>query len=253
VGQCDEAVVVVDAVRTVGVQLAVHVDDRPEQLHRLVDQVRPEVVRHPAAVAARRAGLPRRTGPRAEPLEPRLEPPHLAQRAGLDQPPDRQEVAVPPPVLERRQHRPGRLRSRDQRLGVGQVHGQRLVDDRCQPAAHDLERQRRVRRSGRRDDDEVDLALVGPGQQLLDRPHDRRVGMARRRRGGPLRVPRDDVRQRIGRVGGHQRRVEDAAGQPVPDDGGADRLGHEATTFPTSPPSASPVRAANDATIRWQS
>jgi len=56
----DERVVVVDAVVAPGQQLAVclGLDDRTEELDRLVDEVRAEVVRHAAALRTGRLGLP---------------------------------------------------------------------------------------------------------------------------------------------------------------------------------------------------
>ncbi len=128
-GEGEEHVVVHLGAGPAAVDLGVHLLDRSEQHERLIDQVAPEVVQHPAgllAVAALAPGTRAHLGPPA--LEARLEAPHLAQAVFGEQPAHGEEVAVPAPVVEDRQRQAALLGERRQTTPLRGAGGQRLVD-----------------------------------------------------------------------------------------------------------------------------
>ena len=131
VRQRDEGVVVDLSAGAPDVDLAVDADRGAEELDGLIDEVRAEVEQHSAALE----GIGR-LAPHARPhfgteaLEARLEARDLAEGPLGDQPPERDEVAVPAPVLEDRQPAPGG----EQSPRLGRVRRERLVDDDRQPA-----------------------------------------------------------------------------------------------------------------------
>ena len=117
-----------------------------EQQQRLVDHVRPKVAQHPAARLWNLAPALLDIGPEAVPM--RLEQQDFAKlRKHLS---NRQEIAVPPPVVEHAEHAVLPPCQSDQRIRFVERDGERLVDDdmfaRVQSRRGNVE----VRRVGRR-------------------------------------------------------------------------------------------------------
>ena len=122
--------------RPAQVELGVHGHGAAEQDHRLVDEVAPQVGQQPAGVGgvgqlAPALGVDLRTPA----LEARLQTRRRAEGALVEQAAQGQEVAVPAPVVEHRQHHAGRPRLVGQGAALGRGRRQRLVDHHRQPAA----------------------------------------------------------------------------------------------------------------------
>jgi hypothetical protein len=121
-------------VRPVGAGLAVALFHRPKQLDGLVDQVGAEVVEDSAAFGERGRIAPVPEAFRPPPFKTRLERPHLAQGTFPQQFLQRQEVGVPPSVLEDRELHTGVGRAGGQLLTLGHCDDERLVHHNIQAA-----------------------------------------------------------------------------------------------------------------------
>ena len=201
-------------------QLGLLDDGGTEQLQGLIDEVASEIVGDARALLDGRGVLPAvavRTGPA---LEGRLEAVHGAERTFRDQSFDGQEVAVPAPVLEDREHAVGILGRGDQLLRVADGGNEGLVDDnrctriQCRQALLEVG----VRRRG--EDDEIQIP--GASQQLVGSRDDLGPRMLGGGLSGTIRVRRGDELESEGRVRGDERSVEHATGEAEPDDPGAD-------------------------------
>jgi hypothetical protein len=153
--------------------------------------VRSQVEQHAACLLgpAALAPLPR-VDLRPPALEARLEPQQLAERPRLHQPPQRQEVAVPTPVVEDARKDAARRGRVGKLLSLRRAHGQRLVHhdvqpglDRRQPKPHVL--------PVRRGHNHQVMRVRGGEQRVGIRQHrDLRIPRAHLR--GALLVRRDD-------------------------------------------------------------
>ena len=154
-------------------------------------------------------------------VEPRLEPQHGAEHALVDQPPDRQEVAVPAAVLEHGQRDAPAAGLLDDLAPLGGRRGQRLVDDDGQPRLDTASRAiGDVRPVRCRDHDQVDLAGT---DQLVGAVEQRRARVVAEHLRAPVRVRGHDRGQPEALRRGDQGSVEDAPGQPVAEQAHAQR------------------------------
>ena len=97
--QCNEGIVVGPFLRAPRLQFPVHLPHRPEQLQRLVNQVRAQVVEHAAAGLGGGPDLPWLDRVRGPALQPRFEAVHLPQRTLGQQLLQGQELPIPTAVL----------------------------------------------------------------------------------------------------------------------------------------------------------
>ena len=104
------------------------------------------------------------------------------ERALVQQPAQGQEVAVPAPVVEHRQHHPGRPRLVGQGAALGRARRQRLVDHHRQPRAD--------RRPGEGRRGRGWAPRRRPGRARPGRPRARRPTRPPGRRGAPRAPPR---------------------------------------------------------------
>ncbi len=189
---------------------------QPEQHERLVDEVRAQVVEQ---ARSRRLGLaPALLDLGTEAIEMRLVVRDLAQASVLDETAHGEEVVVPATVLEHRQAPVDALGQRDQRLGLGGVQRERLVDH------HMLAGLQRGARQG-------SMALVGRGDhhQLNGRIRNQILRIFVRQGLGKVAqnlvfAPAADGRQAEAAGRGDQRGVEERAGRAVADETGGDRV-----------------------------
>ena len=142
--------------------------------------MRADVEQDPARVlgtAALAPLAPVGLGPPA--IEARLQTHQVSQRALGDEPPQRQEIPVPAPVVEDARHHSACRRGIREPLRVGHVRGQRLVHHEVKADVHGSEGERHVMPVGRCDHREV--VRVGGCEQVVGRRKDPhvRVGGAR--------------------------------------------------------------------------
>ncbi len=196
---------------------------RPKKLHGLVQQVGAEVKQHPAAVVRRCGRLPCFGDVGRPPLEAGLKAAHGAEGSGVHEGLHGEEVAVPAPVLEHREHPaqpPGQV---DELLPLGAADSEGLVDDDVEAGF-----QRRFREwivGGGRRAEHQQVQFAGELQDIgrgVDDPG-RRIAVCGRR--SPAGVRSGNDIERIGRVCGDERGVEDAARKAETGDGGADGPG----------------------------
>ena len=157
------------------------------------------------------------------PLKAGLKPGHRAEDSAVQQPADREEVAVPAPVLEYREH-PAQPRGEvDEFLPLGAAYGEGLVDDDVEAGLQCGFRERIV--GGRRRAEHQQVQLAGELQDVGRGVDDPGRGVAGRGGGLPAGIGRGDGIQRIGRVCGDEGGMEDAAREAEAGDGGADGPG----------------------------
>src|SRR4249919_2045721 len=95
-----EKLVVVDLhAGPAAIELCIHVRHRAKQVQRLIDEMRAEIVEQSAGELRRAALAPSTFRLRTPALESRLEPQHIAERLLGEQTLDRQQLAVPAPVV----------------------------------------------------------------------------------------------------------------------------------------------------------
>ena len=156
----------------------VHLGEHPasptEQDQALVHEVRPEIAMRATGLLG---GLAPLVADDAPSLEPRLEAVDLAEGAARQERPHGQEVTVPAPVLVDGQDPPGALGGLEQRLGFGDVHRDRLVDDDVPPGLERADPDRDVGPVRGHDHDHLDVAVV---EELVHGRDDRRLRGARR-------------------------------------------------------------------------
>ena len=194
---------------------------RAEQLQRLIDQMRAEVEQHAAAVRRRGTGLPRLGNRRRPALEAGLEARYAAQGFPGQQLADSQEIAVPAPVVEHREHPAQPLSQGDQLPALGGADSERLVHHNVQSRLQRRLRQRKM--GGGRGPQHHEVKVTGELKDSIAVAHcfDARVPL--RRRSLPAGVGRCDDVQRVAGVRRNERRVEDAAREAIADDGSPDR------------------------------
>ena len=171
--QRDEHVVVDLDAGAAAVDLRVDLRDRAEQLQRLVDDVRAQVVEQAAGLGRVAELAPVVLGLGHPAVVAGLEAEHLAELPGIEDLPDGEEVGVEAPVLEDRQADARRLRRGDDLLGLERGRRERLVDDHRQAGLDRPQRERHVRAVRRADHDEVEVA--GPLEQRVGVRHDLRA------------------------------------------------------------------------------
>ena len=223
VPQDQENVIVRQLIGPPCLQFGVGHRGRTEQLQRLVNQVAAKVEEDPAPVRDGGPRLPGLGDGGLPAFEPGLEPGHLAQGPGGEQFPQGQEITVPPPVVEHRQH-PAQLPCHVNKfLSLRTGHGERLVHHNVQPRLQRRPGQGKVGCRRRRQDHQVKVNCPPKdGGAVAYDVRPRKPGCGSRL---PPGVGRGNDVQRIAAVGCQQRGVEHAPCKPVADDGGADDAG----------------------------
>src|SRR5439155_21317561 len=157
---------------------------------RLIDEVAAKVVEQ-CAGALRVTGLePAGRELRSPPLETGLEPRDRAKGVFFQQFPKGQEVSVPAPVLEHRQHHATLARLPYERAALVSARRKRFVDDHGESGFDRRARERDMGAVRRCDDDEIEIA--GSLPDLLRRAQERRVRMVAPGTRPPLIIARDD-------------------------------------------------------------
>ena len=191
------------------IELRVQPARRAEELQRLIDEVAAQVEEQPPAL--RRNALPPSAAHlRAPALEARLEPVHTAELVRGQQPPQRQEVPVPAPVLKHRQQQPALGSRIDEPAPFGRIQRERLVDDDRELGLESRQPERNVAAVRRRDHGQIELARPLP--DLVSRPDHGHAGVLAERLLAALAVAGHDHGQLQARCRGDERRVEDGTG-----------------------------------------
>ena len=191
-----------------------------EQLDGLVYQVGAEVVEDAAPVSEVGSIAPVPEPLRPPPLKARFEGADVTQGALTYELLERQEVGVPPAVLEHRQLHTGVGRAGDELITVGRCGDERLVHHHVEAMGYCRSGQVEVGERGSAQDDEVKVG--GQGEHCLRRGNDPGMRVAPGRLGGPFRVRRHDHVEGVGGISRDQRCVENPARDSEADDGGPD-------------------------------
>ena len=139
--------------------------DRAKQLDGLVDQVGAEVVEDAAAFGQGGGVPPVPEAFRPPPLKARLEGPDLPQRAVREELLERQEVGVPPAVLEHRELHAGVGRPGDEFFTVGRRGDEGLVHHHVEAVGDRRGGEVEVRQ--RRGAEDHEVQVPGEGEQRL--------------------------------------------------------------------------------------
>ena len=198
-----------------------------------------EVVEQPTGVLRVTRLAPAGRELRSPPLETGLEPRDLAKGFLFQQFPQGQEVSVPAPVLEHRQQEPALGSRIDESAPFGRIERERLVDDDRELGLESRQPERNVAAVRRRDHGQIELARPLP--DLVSRPDHGHAGVLAERLLAALAVAGHDHGQLQARGRGDERRVEDGAGEPVPEQG--DLCGHAWNAASRSASSSSSARA----------
>ncbi len=199
--QDEEHVVVHLFVRATHLQFREPHAGRTEQQQRLVDQVRAEVEKHSAAVRGSGVRLPGLGDLRGPAFKTGLKTGDRAQRLPGQQLLHSEEVAVPAPVLEDRQHAAQPLCEADQFLPFGAPDGERLVHHHVEPGFQGCLGQRVMRCRGGPQHHEVKVGRPREGCFAVGHGLDTRVPLY----GGRLPRRRRTWQRRPGSSGGQPR------------------------------------------------
>jgi hypothetical protein len=201
--------------------LRVHRARRPQQVERLIDQVRAEVEEQATGLLRRPALAPlAHIHLRAPAVEARLEAHRLAERPPGDEPLQRQEVTVPAAVVEDACDNAARSGSFLEPLSVGHARGERLVHHQVEPGLDRGQPERGMLAVRRGDHHQV--VRVRPGEQRRGVRQDLHPGMCSPRLLGSLGVRGDDRGKGQAGNGLDERRVERRPGEAVADQPDAD-------------------------------
>ena len=196
---------------------------RAEQLQRLIQQMRREIIPEtgagPAALAPAVAYL------QAEAVEMTLELRHLAQCPGCDELLQRQEVAVVPTIVEHRQHPSSARRMLDHCVRLGDGHGEGFVHDHMLAGVQRGVGLRGMQHVRRRDHDQL-YRRVGEHHTQVRRHA--RLGIVCMHRHG---IAGHHAVQRETMHGADQRRVKQLAHESIPNQCDLQCLGHVIRAF----------------------
>ncbi len=194
--------------------------DRPrhaEQLHHLVEQVRPQVVPDPPPGRWFSSQRSVTVGPEA--IEARLQRHHPPQGARLEQPLEGQEIAVPAAIVEDAQATLGVIRLGAQQACLGERHREGLVHHHMLARGERRLGQREVGIVGGGDDHQVDIATREQGRRLGQYLHLRQVGV------DPLGITADHGGELHALGGLDQGACNTGPGLAVTDQPDAERMG----------------------------